>query len=84
VAVLGTIAGLLFRWMGATPGARFGELPPAGDASRTMLEHAFVVAYSSAMGIAAIWCVLAATTAFFWLTEEDCMASPEDAEASAA
>ena len=84
VAVLGTIAGLLFRWTGATPGARFGELPPAADAARATLEQAFVVAYSSAMGIAAFWCALAAATAFFWLTEQDCMPSAEDAEASAA
>ena len=68
VAVLGTIAGLLFRWAGATPRSRFGELPAADDASRATLEQAFVVAYSSAMAIAAIWCVLAAATAFFWLT----------------
>jgi EmrB/QacA subfamily drug resistance transporter len=84
VAVLGSIAGLLFRWAGATSQARFGELPAAGDASRTMLEQAFVVAYSSAMGIAAIWCALAAATAFLWLTEEDCMASVGKAKTSTA
>ena len=84
VAVLGTIAGLLFRWTDATPGARFGVLPPAGDASRATLDQAFVVAYSSTMGIAAVWCWLAAATAFFWLTKQDCMASEENAEASAA
>jgi EmrB/QacA subfamily drug resistance transporter len=84
IAILGSVAGVLFRWVSATPGARFGELSGASDASRSTLEHAFVVAYSSTMGIAAIWCVLAAATAFFWLTEEDCMASEEYAEATAA
>ena len=44
----------------ARPSARFGELPAAGDPSRATLEQAFVVAYSGAMAIAAIWCVLAA------------------------
>jgi EmrB/QacA subfamily drug resistance transporter len=84
VAVVGTIAGLLFRWAGATPRSRFGELPAADDASRATLEQAFVVAYSSAMAIAAVWCVPAAATAFFWLSKEDCMAAEGKAEASAA
>ena len=83
IAVLGSIGALLFRWAGATPEARFGELPASSDASRATLEQAFVVAYSGAMVIAAVGCVLAAATAFFWLTPEDCMASPERSEAGA-
>jgi EmrB/QacA subfamily drug resistance transporter len=82
VAVLGTIAGLIFSWKGAPSRAHFGELPTVGNEMSDALEQAFVAAYSGAMAVAAIWSVLAAASAFFWLTAKDCAAKPEQALAS--
>jgi predicted MFS family arabinose efflux permease len=76
VAVLGALAGLVFAAAGAPDSARFGELPGGGDPARAGLEQAFLAGYSSALAMAALWCLLAAAAAWFWLTEEECMAKP--------
>jgi MFS family permease len=65
VAVFGAAASLVFGW--SDGGGRFGVLPPPGDPSRPALESAFVVAYSTAMTLAAVWCFIAAFAAFFSL-----------------
>ena len=76
VAALGAVAAQIFQSYGATPDVRFGELPAAGDPSRAILEPAFMAAYSGVVAIAATFAVLAGAAAFFWLTEEDCKATP--------
>jgi EmrB/QacA subfamily drug resistance transporter len=65
IAVFGAAASLVFSW--SDGGGRFGVLPPPGDPSRPALESAFVVAYSTAMTLAALWCFIAAFAAFFSL-----------------
>jgi EmrB/QacA subfamily drug resistance transporter len=72
VAILGSLAGVLFRSSGAPPHAPFGELPAATDASRELLEQAFVSAYSGAMAVAAVCSALAGVSALLWLRDEDC------------
>ncbi len=74
VAGLGAVAGQVFRWFGAPAEMRFGDLPAIGDPARSAIEHAFVTAYSSAMGVAALLSLLAAVAAFVLLSEEDCKA----------
>ena len=75
VALLGSLAGLLFRFNGAPSQARFGDLMTPTDATRDALEQAFASGYSGAMAVAAVWSALAAASAFFWLTSEDCRPS---------
>ena len=65
IAVFGAAAALVFGWY--TTGGRFGVLPPPGDPSRPAIEHAFLTAYSTAMGLAALWCFIAALAAHFSL-----------------
>ena len=65
VAVFGAAASLVFAW--SDGGGRFGVLPPPGDPSRPALESAFLIAYSTAMALAAIWCFIAAFAAFYAL-----------------
>lgn len=78
VAVLGSIASLVFFGeIGATELAatlataelRFGVLPAAADASRAVLEAAFLSAYSAALFVAAVWSLLAALTAYAFLKQ---------------
>ena len=75
VAVLGVLAMLIFSRFGVPETARFGELPPVDDPARAELESAFLAGYAAALGVAAVWCVLAAISAFVWLREEDCRAA---------
>ena len=70
IAVFGATAGLVFSW-GAPPGARFGVIPPPGDAGRSAIEVAFLSGYSTAMIFAAIWCFLAAAISFVSLKRTD-------------
>jgi len=70
VALIGAVAGMIFVWAGAPAEARFGDLPRPGDPARAVLEPAFSVAYSGAMMLAALWCVLAAAAALLWLRPE--------------
>ena len=65
IAVFGAAASLVFRWNDG--GGRFGVLPPANDPSRPALESAFLTAYATAMGLAALWCFIAALAAHFSL-----------------
>lgn len=65
IAVFGAAASLVFNWN--AHGGRFGVLPPPGDPSRPAIENAFLVAYSTAMGLAALWCFIAALAAHFSL-----------------
>jgi MFS family permease len=67
VALLGTVAGLIFRWQGASSAARFGSLPDPGDPARPALEAAFLAAYSGALWLAALCSLLAAGAALLWL-----------------
>ena len=71
VAVIGATAGLIFAWSGAPEGARFGDLPPAGDPGRAALEGPFMAGYSGAMAMAAAWCFIAALCALLWLRREE-------------
>ena len=61
IAVFGAAASLVFDW--SVPGGRFGVLPPIGDPGRPAVESAFLAAYSTAMGLAALWCFIAALAA---------------------
>ena len=70
VALLGAMAGLIFLHQGAPPDARFGELPPIGDATRDALERAFVAAYSETMAAAAALAALASLIAFVGLKKK--------------
>ena len=81
VAVLGTLAGLIFAGFGAPEAARFGELPAIDDPARAELENAFLAGYAWALAVAAVWCALAALAAFLWLREEECRNSPAGGEA---
>jgi sugar phosphate permease len=65
IAVFGAAASLVFGWY--APDGRFGVLPAPADASREAMEGAFLVAYSTAMGLAAAWCFIAALAAHFSL-----------------
>jgi EmrB/QacA subfamily drug resistance transporter len=60
VALVALIAENIFRWL-APDGARFGVLPEEGAAARAALESAFLVAYRTAMAVAALSALLAAT-----------------------
>ncbi len=75
VAALGAVAGLIFARHGAPSDAHFGELPAIGDAARGVLEPAFIAAYSSAMGAAAVLAALASLVAFVGLEKEACVAA---------
>jgi EmrB/QacA subfamily drug resistance transporter len=79
VAALGALASLVFHWQGAPPEARFGELPPLTAEARSLVEAAFVAAYSSAMLAGALLAALAAGAAFFGLTEQECRADRDGA-----
>jgi MFS family permease len=72
VALLGTVAGLIFRWQGAPSAARFGSLPDPSDPARPALEAAFLAAYSGALWLAALCSVLAAGAALLWLKSQEC------------
>ncbi len=74
VATLGALAGMIFAAQGAPSDARFGELPPLGDAARAILEPAFVTAYSATMAAAALLAAFAALAALIGLRNEDCTA----------
>jgi EmrB/QacA subfamily drug resistance transporter len=65
IAVFGAAASLVFKWNDG--GGRFGVLPAPGDPSRAVLESAFVTAYATAMGLAALWCFAAALAAYLSL-----------------
>jgi EmrB/QacA subfamily drug resistance transporter len=65
IAVFGAAASLVFNWN--AHGGRFGVLPAPGDPSRPVIESAFLAAYSTAMGLAALWCFIAALAAHFSL-----------------
>lgn len=66
IAIFGATAGVVFG-RSAPEGARFGVIPPAGDAARPAVEAAFLSAYSAAMVFAAAWCFLAAAISFVTL-----------------
>ena len=74
IAVFGAAASLVFDWN--AHGGRFGVLPPPGDPSRPALESAFLIAYSTAMALAAFWCFIAALAAYFSLPAKPAEASP--------
>jgi len=66
VAVIGLVAGLVYRAAAPAGATVFGELPPAGDQLRTAAEAAFVSGYGAAMGLTAAMALAAAIVA--WLT----------------
>ncbi len=72
VSALGAAAGQIFRWYGAPPEARFGDLPTIGDPGRAAIEQAFMAAYSGVTALSAAFAAVAGAAAFFWLTEKDC------------
>lgn len=65
IAIIGAVASLVFA-ASAPAGSVFGILPAAGDAARPATEGAFLTAYASAQGFAALWCFAAAFAA--WLS----------------
>ncbi len=66
IAIFGATAGVVFGWT-APPAARFGVIPPAGDATHETVVSAFLSAYSAAMVFAALWCLIAAAISFVTL-----------------
>ena len=66
IALFGATAGVIFGWS-APADARFGIIPPVGDAERGAIEAAFRSAYSAAMIFAAVWCFIAAAISFVTL-----------------
>ena len=80
IAIFGATAGLVSSW-NAPAGTRFGIIPPVGDASRGIIESAFLSAYSAAMLFAAIWCFVAAAISWAALKGTD-PGGPQSAAAS--
>ncbi len=71
VAIVAAIASVVFSGAieaagSLTAGSRFGVLPAMEDPTRMVFEHAFRRAYAFALGIAAVWSLLAALVA--WLS----------------
>ncbi len=66
IAIFGATAGVVFGWT-APATARFGVIPPAGDAAYDAVVGAFLSAYSAAMVFGAVWCLIAAAVSFVTL-----------------
>ena len=75
IAVFGAAAALVFGW-NAPAGTSASCRRPA-NAARPAVEQAFLIAYSTAMGLAALWCFIAALAAHFSLPAK----APENAGA---
>lgn len=75
IAVVGATASVVFfdsvdATALSSTAQRFGELPAASDPERATLEAAFVHAYRVAMTFAAVWGLLAALIAAFFVSEQ--------------
>ncbi len=74
VALVGATASVLFasdiQAAGSMANERFGVLPDVGDPRRGAFEAAFLHAYGISMGLAAVWALLAALVAMWFLPKE--------------